>query len=40
MVPPKVEPMPNDFGLLPLPYTVSKIDQEENSTANKEYEGF
>jgi hypothetical protein len=33
MLPPKFEPQPNDFGLLPLPYTVSALEDEERASA-------
>lgn len=29
MLPPKFEPKPHDFGLLPLPYTVSGLEDED-----------
>lgn len=33
MLPPKFEPKPHDFGLLPLPYTVSALDEDERGSA-------
>lgn len=34
VMPPKFEPKPHDFGLLPLPYTVSRLEQDTSSSSS------